>query len=157
MWSAGRDRPSQPPVETTDLYTSFYLGSRFCSARNLHLGTQLDVCSSFIFLVEERIENEEGKEKRQIEIIQEARFRGRENRDQSVISRWIAIRTVPSLKRKKNTSAVGLATAETRSRVARPRQVRSNKKEEIVAPKGVLHRLFSGYLFISRRSFNHHR
>lgn len=58
---------------------------------------------------------------------------------------------------KKNTSAVGLATAETRSRVARPRQVRSNKKEEIVAPKGVLHRLFSGYLFISRRSFNHHR
>lgn len=137
--------PTRDRSRSTDLYTSFYLGSRLFSARNLHLGMRFDVSSSFLFFVEEKNREKSGKSK----LSRKRDFA--ENRDIGDI----AIRTVPSLKRKKKisaSSAVGLA-GETRSRVARPRQVRSNKKEEIVAPKGVLHRLFSGYLFISRRSF----
>lgn len=117
--------PTRDRSRSTDLYTSFYLGSRLFSARNLHLGMRFDVSSSFLFFVEEKNREKSGKSK----LSRKRDFA--ENRDIGDI----AIRTVPSLKRKKKntSSAVGLA-GETRSRVARPRQVRSNKKEEIVAP-----------------------
>lgn len=137
--------PTRDRSRSTDLYTSFLPGiSAVLGAKS----TSWDaVRREQFFSIFRR--GKKSRKKRQIQIIQEARFRG-ESRYQGYRDKDGSLSEAK--KKISASSAIGLA-GETRSRVARPRQVRSNKKEEIVAPKGVLHRLFSGYLFISRRSF----